>query len=353
MSTPPHCAVLHRCGGCPAWCDSPTERRGRIDAAVQASVRRAPDAIFLSDSSTGWRHRLTLRPAADGRLGMSPPRSHDVLALERCPVAHPAIDAALQSLPPLPGPSEVELRTNGERVVCIIRSRSLHGKRRKGRPPARAAVAQIPEETVSAVVVDGKRVRGNPALDLSVSGHRLRASPGSFFQVNAGVNQQILDWLAPRLTALAPVHLLDLYAGIGNLGLTLAPQTAGLTLIESSRSAVEDARVNAARLGRTADVRKADAHRFQAGDAFFDVAVLDPPRRGAGKVVEQLTVTRPRAIVYVACDPRALARDLTLLGRHGYVPAELAAFEMFPHTAHLETIAVITPNGAPIATVSA
>ena len=77
------------------------------------------------------------------------------------------------------------------------------------------------------------------------------------------------------------------------------------------------------------------------------MALLDPPRRGAGRVVEQLTLTRPRAIFYVACDPRALARDLSLLDRCGYQPTEVAAFEMFPHSNHLETVAVITPGGRP------
>ena len=279
---------------------------------------------------------------------MSPPRSHDVLALEDCPVAHPLLRTALTSMPALKGPSEVELRTDGSRVVCVIRSRSLHGRKRRGRPPPRAAVASIPEETVSAVVVDGKHIRGTPTLELPVSGHRLRASPGSFFQVHLGMNQQIIDWLATRVARMAPAHLLDLYSGIGNLGLVLAPDTPGRTLIESSRSAVEDARANASRMGIAADIRKADAHRFQAGDAFFDVAVLDPPRRGAGDMVKQLTVTRPRAIMYVACDPRALARDLSLLDRCGYKPVEIAAFEMFPHSHHLETVAVATPGGRPL-----
>lgn len=349
MSTPSHCPVVDRCGGCPAWDDAQSARRERLTAVVRSTLHQSPDSVHLSTQTTGWRHRLTLRPDPNGRLGMSPPRSHDVLALDDCVVAHPLLRTALASMPDLKGPAEVELRTDGHRVVCVIRSRSFHGRKRRGRPPARDAVAAIPEETVSAVVVDGKHVRGAPTLELPVSGHHLRASPGSFFQVHLGMNQQVIDWIAPRIATLDPAHLLDLYAGIGNLGLVLAPETAGRTLIESSRSAVEDARANATRLGVAADIRKADAHSFQAGDAFFDVAVLDPPRRGAGDMVKQLTLTRPKAIVYVACDPKALARDLSLLDRCGYNAVEIAAFEMFPHSHHLETVAVATPNGRPLA----
>lgn len=313
-------------------------------------VRRAPDSVHLSSDTLGWRYRVTLRPAADGRLGLSAAGTHEVVALPGCPIAHPLLDAAIRSLPPLPGPSEVELRTDGTTVVCVIRSRSAHGQRRRGTPPSREALRQIPEDTVHAVVVDGHTWRGRPSLALPVAGRTLRAGPGSFFQVHLGMNDQILGWLRERLERLRPAHLLDLYAGIGNLGLTLADTAGGLTLIESARPAVEDARHNARELGVTADIRKGDAHRFEAGDAFYDVAVLDPPRRGAPRTLPQLAVTRPRAILYVACDPHALARDIGALRKASdFAVAELAAFEMFPLSDHLETVALLTPGGRPIA----
>jgi len=351
MNDAPQCTVLDQCGGCPHWSDAPQIREKRIFQSVQRAIRRPPDTVHLSASTVGWRRRLSLRPSSDGRLGLSGAGSHDVVSLPACPVAHPKLDAALQSLPPLPGPAEVELRTDGERVVMVIRSKSSYGKRRRGRPPTRDALHAIPEDTIDGVVVDGRSWRGQGTLSLSVAGHNLRASAGSFFQVHAGMNNLLNDWLRTRLTALAPERLLDLYAGIGNLGLTLADTTGGVTLIESSRSAVEDARHNASALHLSVpiEIRKGDAHRFQAGDAFFDVALLDPPRRGAGHMIAELAVTRPKAIIYVACDPRSLARDVGILAkRSDYAIAELAAFEMFPWSSHMETVAVLTPKGRPV-----
>lgn len=346
MSNPPLCPVLDRCGGCPRWATSDADRRTRLFEQVQSVIRRPPDQVFLAPSPVGWRHRLTLRPGPDGRLGMSAPRSHDVVALPGCPVAHPLLDRALRSLPPLPGPAEVELRTNGERVVCVIRSRSSHGKRRGGKPPSRADLNAIPTETVDAVVVDGHAWRGHGALSIPVHGQAFRASAGSFFQVHLGMNEAIVSWLRAHLKRLRPAHLLDLYAGIGNLGLSLADTAGGLTLIESSRSSVEDARHNARALDIRADIRKGNAHRFQAGDAFFDVALLDPPRRGAPKVLPQLALTLPRAMFYVACDPHALARDISALTRcSDYRIAELAVFEMFPWADHVESVALLTRGG--------
>jgi tRNA/tmRNA/rRNA uracil-C5-methylase (TrmA/RlmC/RlmD family) len=252
-------------------------------------------------------------------------------------------------MPPLPGPAEVELRTNGTRVVCVIRTRSHHGKRRRGRPPAKEALREIPKDTVDAVVVDGHTWRGKSTLQLPVAHQTLRASAGSFFQVHLEMNNRIVSWIRARLETLRPAHLLDLYSGIGNLGLSLADTSGGLTLIESSRSAVEDARHNAQNLEISADIRRGDAHRFQAGDAFFDAVLLDPPRRGAPQVLPQLALTRPRAMVYVACDPHALARDVSALRRAGdYRIAELAIFEMFPWSEHVETVALLTRGGAPL-----
>ncbi len=228
----------------------------------------------------------------------------------------------------------------------VIRSRAAAGKNKaRGRPPSAALLAQIPTDTIDAVVVDGRTVRGTPFLQLPVGSTTLRAGPQSFFQVHLGMNQRLVSWLAERVAQLQPAALLDLYAGIGNLGLSLAPHVGALTLIESSRFSADDARHNVTVHGVRAEVRTADAHRFQAGDAFFDVALLDPPRMGASGVLSQLSVTRPRAILYVSCDPRALARDLGEAAKVGYTPTELVAFEMFPLTDHVETVAVLTPGG--------
>ena len=200
-------------------------------------------------------------------------------------------------------------------------------------------------------MVDGRTWRGQGALSIPVADRMFRASPGSFFQVHLEINNAIVSWIRPRLEQLRPAHMLDLYSGIGNLGLSLADTAGGVTLIESSRSSVEDARHNAREFGVKADIRKGDAHRFQAGDAFFDVALLDPPRRGAGKVLSQLALTLPRAIVYIACDPHSLARDISTLTRtSNYRIAELAVFEMFPWAAHVETVALLTRGGSPLHT---
>ena len=119
--------------------------------------------------------------------------------------------------------------------------------------------------------------------------------------------------------------------------------------IESSPTAVQDAAVN---LAETVDIRRALVEPGLVGALAaelgrIDVVILDPPRTGAGRgVVEDIAAARPRAVVYVACDPAALARDVATFGALGYAMTELRAFDLFPMTAHVECVALLTPSGS-------
>ena len=113
-------------------------------------------------------------------------------------------------------------------------------------------------------------------------------------------------------------------------------------MIESGKSAINDAKECAARMNLDVRLEVADAGKFKAGDHFFDVAILDPPSSGAPGVVEQLVVTRPGSIAYVSCNPKALAKDLRPAFQNGYVLDGLEVFDMFPHTSHVEVLALLT-----------
>ena len=155
----------------------------------------------------------------------------------------------------------------------------------------------------------------------------------------------VLDGLDPQ----PGESVLDLYCGVGLFAAELAQRVgpAGrVTAVETDRLAVEDARHNLAGLpgvrlerGRVDHVLR----RLRLGRA--DLVVLDPPRSGAGRaVVDLLSRVRARRIVYVACDPAALARDLRYFGERGYGLTGLRAFDLFPMTAHVECVAVLEPR---------
>jgi len=287
------------------------------------------------------RARVGLRPLPDGRLGQALPGSHDLVPLTSCTLLHPRLNQALPALPRVPrGLREVELRTDGERLVFAARSP------RPGRDPALAqALTRLAEEhgegLFDGLALDGRTLWGEAEVRFEVEGITHRLGPETFFQVHPEVNRQVVAAVVQAVRAAEASAVLDLYAGCGNLGLPLARAGLALTMIESAASSVADARRTAAAHGLTVDIRAGDAGAFKAGQAFFDAVVLDPPRAGAPGVLAQLVLTRPRLIVYLSCTPALLARDLAPALKSGYRLDLVQAFDMFPGTEHLEVLAVL------------
>ena len=162
------------------------------------------------------------------------------------------------------------------------------------------------------------------------------------------MNQEINELLVQRIIQIAlrhsPVKVLDLYSGAGNIAFAIAKHGIPVVAIEHSSSSVQNARQTAKRTSLPVEVRKGDANRFQAGDTFFDIAILDPPRKGASGVITELSITRPKSILYVSCNPHALRKDLREAKSVGYQVNQMIAFEMFPQTQHIEILVELVPN---------
>jgi 23S rRNA (uracil1939-C5)-methyltransferase len=178
--------------------------------------------------------------------------------------------------------------------------------------------------------------------DLPEFGLRLAFRPTDFTQVNHGVNR-ILVARAVRLLDPQPgERVADLFCGLGNFSLALARRGAAVVGFESSRELIERARSNAARNALTVQFEQTDL--FTHGIAPFgpfEKLLIDPPREGAVEIVKALPETWPRRIVYVSCDPATLARDAGVLAHaKGFRLAAAGVVNMFPHTAHVESIAV-------------
>lgn len=316
---------------------------------VSRILRRPLDKIVPSPRRIGYRSRITLRPDRGGQLGYTRPGTHDWVPVPSCAIARPSISQLIDALRVPSWVAELELRTDDQHVVVSAWSRPRHGRRRRGnripRGGGRALVTACEGlPGISGVALDGRTVSGDPRLYPTVGGAALRVSPGGFLQVNPEVNALLVTALTDAIATLTPAMVLDLFAGGGNLSLPLARSGVPVTLLESNPAAVADARHAAATNGATATIQRGDAMAFQAGDAFFDVAILDPPRGGAPGVLGQLLTTRPRAVFYVSCNPRALARDLGALTGTGYQVTDLTMFDMFPQTPHAEVLCTISPR---------
>lgn len=322
--------------------DQETQRR---DALTRA-IRRAPDQTISSPRVLGYRARILLRPDSDGRLGYHQPRSNTHLPITRCPIARDEINDILSAIGRVPPTlAGVELRSDGERVVLSAMSRRRHGRRRGRRQPGPidrpALLAAASKTALAGVALDGQTLSGDSRVTLRVGGISHQLKPMTFYQVNLEVNAWLVDEVRSLVEECAPSRVLDLYSGAGNLSLPLAAAGIPVTQIEQAPSSVSDARATAKRLGLQVDIRQGDAGAFKAGDAFFELAILDPPRSGARGVIDELIVTRPLRIIYVSCNPSALSRDIRPALRAGYTLSRLDFLDMFPQTHHAEALCVL------------
>ena len=178
-------------------------------------------------------------------------------------------------------------------------------------------------------------------------GLMLDFAPGDFTQVNAGINEKMIP-LAMQLLDLQPTdRLLDLFCGLGNFTLPIAGKIKEVVGVEGDASLVAHARRNAEKNQLTnavfelADLTQTALADYPWAKAGFNKILLDPPRSGAFEVLGQLAALGAEQIVYVSCNPATLARDAgELVHQHGYHLQAAGIMDMFPHTSHVESIAV-------------
>lgn len=312
----PCCPLVGRCGGCDLQHASRTEaltlkagiiadtlrRQGGLDAEAITSLDIAVTA--LDDDGRHWRTSARWHRAPDGRPGFRGWRDHEVIPVPTCPMLAPQLDSAMAT------------------SAAPVSSARLGSDGRVG--------------------VDGEAT-------LQVVGHRRWTLSGeSFWQAHRHAPRALVSSVLEHGRPTLGEHWADLYAGAGLfsafLGEAVGP-TGSVIAVESSPSAVRDAQVALADLPHVR-ITASDAGRWMP-PAALDGVVLDPPRTGATpELLAALASARPGRIVYVSCDPVTFARDVRLLAGE-YRLARLDAFDAFPMTHHVETVATLLPIGRP------
>ena len=342
---PPPCPWSASCGGCDLDALSSTGQiRAKAEMVRHAARLDEAPPINASPRASGYRARVRLE-IREGRVGFHGARSHQLVEIGVCGIARPEVALALDRFRsflnenPSEGLTHVELRSDGQRVVFSLES---------GGSVPRITRDALPG--LGDVALDGRRIAGEPTLTLSVLGHRLRASPKSFYQVNLEINEALVAYVLARLAEVSPERALDLYSGIGNFGLPIASRlNIPVLAVEREGQATEDLKSSAESAGlaglRTLalPVEKMDPSREP-----FDVVVLDPPRAGAPGLLPKLLLSRPRRIVYVACYPPSAARDLKPALDAGYTLSGVQAFDQFPDTHHVEAVFVLDRGTKPL-----
>jgi 23S rRNA (uracil1939-C5)-methyltransferase len=362
----PPCAFFEKCGGCAYQGLGYAAQLALKEGVLRESLARAgipwDGALPLHASpEQGWRMRASFHVQTRGgevSLGLREEGTHRVVDLPRCLQLSEAMNRTLRAL--LAGLDE--RRHLARRIHGVELAESLDGKQLvacldselspREAPGLTALAERAPGLTGFGIVagVEGRRrflsLKGDPHVEATVLGLRLRSHVRSFFQANRFLVEDLVREVASRVPPGGTV--LDLYAGVGLFALPLAQAAERVLGVELNPTAVEDAASNARANGidnariRQGDVRDGLAAWRVEGE---ERIVLDPPRTGAGAaVVGAIVSRRPAAVVYVACDPPTLARDLKAFGEAGYRLAALTAFDLFPDTFHVETVAQLLPE---------
>ena len=245
------------------------------------------------------------------------------------------VNVAVEEIPPT-----LHWRTRMQYVSLPGERRGLHQHRSH-------AIIEVDECLIAAPDARdaGAAARGTPVTE-AVLGHTFQVADDAFWQVHPEAPRLLVETVMAMLAPQPGERALDLYAGVGLFSAFLAEAvgSAGhVTSVEGNRTASRSAVHNLKRFDHVT-ITCAPVERSAIGPA--DVVVLDPPRVGAKRrVVDAIAALRPRAVAYVACDPAALARDVSYFAEAGYAMSELRAFDLFPMTHHVECVALLTPAG--------
>ena len=394
MATP-LCRHFGPCGGCDwqnfTYAEQLTRKRTRLQELLRESVgARAPSVlpvIAMRVDETGWpwrfRHKASFvfGVAPDARsatLGHYAVRSNDVVAISECPVhadranqlAFALHDHLARARVPAAGPAlrgilrHLIVRTTrdgrevGAMLVVTHNDKVLRKPIKaflntEAAPDGfylnihdRPGPHMIGRETI--------RLAGRSHVRETVNGFSYLLSPTAFFQTNVDAADVIVRLVTEAIAESVPQRILDLYSGSGLFTVPLAARGHEVTAIEENRQAIDDADANL-RLNRVvaSGVR---LHAQRVEDALsrlhrerFDTVVLDPPRQGCSPevIVRVFGRIKPARVVYVSCNPEALASELPTILEAGYTVDHVQPVDMFPHTTHIEAVATFSRPSAP------
>ncbi len=363
----PRCPHFGLCGGCALQHLAPMAQIRSKQQVLLDDFQHiggvTPATLLPPLEGLHWGYRRKARLGVKyvikkGRLlvGFRERRSPYLADLSRCEVLHPSVGERITQLAELIGTldlhdriAQLEVAVDDQHTALVLRNLAPLTESDRAR-----LIEFAQQQQLWLYLQPGGNDTVTPLwpeqMELS---YRLGAfevefgfGPTDFTQVNYEINQQMVERAVALLDPQPTDRVLDLFCGIGNFSLPLARRAAEVVGVEGASESVVRARQNAERNGITnAQFHAADLTTDLAAAPWwrggFDKALLDPPRSGAQETLEQLAKLKVGRIVYVSCNPATLARDAGILVKeYGYRLEQAGVMDMFPHTAHVESIAL-------------
>ena len=346
----PFCPLFGSCGGC-VWqhFDYPRqleEKRNLLTRAMQRSgfalevgaVRRSPSEVQCRS-----RARLHADPEG-GALGFFEEGTHRIQAVSTCPMLEPALSALLEPLRlhlgVLRSLEDLELNLASEGALVLAETED-------DEPLDALARTLAALSGVAGVVLRGGQTEaghgrrdGSQRVATQFGEYVVPVALGGFMQSNSGTNALLVGEILALVEEFggAGGTVTELFCGSGNFTVPLARRGHRVDAGELAGPSVEALERAVTAQGLPVTVHRGDARRFKLPQS--KVLLLDPPRTGALEICSALTNQTAPVVIYVSCDPWTLGRDSAVLATRGYKLARLQAFDMFPQTAHVETVAV-------------
>lgn len=380
----PLCPSAEKCGGCAfGHVSYAAETEYKTNSVRQAYRLNGPAGVEIADcipspEAEGYRNKLQLPLGADGKFGFFSPHSHRVVSAEGCTAGHPALMPVIRAVEEWIAENGIApydeqtgrgtvrhlyLRRgfhSGEIMLCLTVNAAANSPLPHADRLCDRILGQCPDVKSIYVNYNPKKTNvilgdtfallwGSETIRDTMNGVCFRISPRSFYQINTAQAERIYAHAASYLSP--DDILLDLYCGIGTIGLCCADKVREVIGIEVIEAAVADAAENA-RLNGIGNARffAADAAKtLQILDALPNkptAVIVDPPRKGLSPdAIAALRSIAPKKIVYVSCNPATQARDLALLADE-YAIGPVTPYDMFPRTGHVETVALLNRKKA-------
>ena len=373
----PDCPVSDKCGGCSFSCVGyEAELRYKTETVRKVYRLNYGEGISVTDCVaspliSGYRNKLQLPLSPEGKFGFYSRKTHRVIPCAGCAAGHPdfrPVTEAVQKWIRDQGisPYDETARTGqfrhlylrrgtytGEMMVCLVLTKPLSAQDQSELLKTLSTFDSVKSVWVNLnpkptnVMLGDRQIllAGNPTIRDEMNGVSFSISPRSFYQVNTRQAEAIYAAAAQELSP--DDVLLDLYCGIGTIGLTCARSVRRVIGVEAVEDAVKDARNNAERNG----IKNAEFYTADAADLLEvletlperpTAVIVDPPRKGlSSEALNALRTLAPEKLIYISCDPATQARDLRLLSDL-YRAGDVRPYDMFPRTGHVESLVTMT-----------
>ena len=322
----PPCQYAGKCGGCDfQHIDLLTQRKLKAEIIKEQFMRIGKIDLPLlgfdlevnevePTDGLHWRTRMDFAVSPGGKIGFFGARSNEVVEISQCVIADERMNVGELAARSWKSDARVEVAVSSTSEVSVMRS--------------------------------GRSISGPTQIVEQVGGNSFKISPEVFWQSHKSAPVTLVKAALAQLGVKSNDQVCDLYSGVGLFAAAILKELGDqgfITLIESDKNAVVDARKVFANKNNVKILQGLVAQQLPIVKR-ADLILLDPPRTGAGEVViKQMIKLKPRKIVYVACDPAALARDSKTLIDAGYKLDHISAYDLFPMTQHIECVAGFSP----------